>query len=389
MTQKILFDQITGDSIQIGDTLITGNRVTRNDGPVAGVNADIYANTSLLPTTNLQSGVFAYVTETNTLYYSNGSGWFKIALINETPTITLDKDLIELTSDISNATFSYTVDDPEEFPVTISVTDDFGGLANTVLYESNNTIEVNNLSITETNDYQVTVSASDGINIATASIPISYNSLPAGMATDVAIDNLVGLWNFSTANPTTDLVGGYTGTLNSGAVVETHSTVGAMRTNGSSSRGLSITDSNFFNGGFTNNQATVMFIVSWDDTKVMFLTGSHIGYLGAASSTNSFYHSGISFADIYMYYNNSLTGSLQTPYGGRDANRYTVVFCRFTSSTNLQNHSSIMAPASYGAGWHWDGYFKEIGFYNKHLTVSEMTLIGRDYNTVYGSGVMN
>ena len=53
--------------------------------PSAG--ASVYANLAALPTSGNTQGDFAHVTSNNGLYIWNGSGWYSIAIVNATPSI--------------------------------------------------------------------------------------------------------------------------------------------------------------------------------------------------------------------------------------------------------------------------------------------------------------
>ena len=50
----------------------------------------VYATLDDLPTSGLTSGDQAYITSTNRIYVSNGSGWYNVALINATPSLSID-----------------------------------------------------------------------------------------------------------------------------------------------------------------------------------------------------------------------------------------------------------------------------------------------------------
>ena len=49
----------------------------------------VYATLNDLPTSGLTAGDQAYVTATNRLYVSNGTGWYNVALFNATPTLSI------------------------------------------------------------------------------------------------------------------------------------------------------------------------------------------------------------------------------------------------------------------------------------------------------------
>ena len=57
---------------------------------VQGGAVTTYANSSVLPFSPISpAGSLAYATATSSLYMSNGSGWYKVTLINTAPSITL------------------------------------------------------------------------------------------------------------------------------------------------------------------------------------------------------------------------------------------------------------------------------------------------------------
>ena len=198
MTQKINFNNLRGDSLTIGNTVITGTGVQNNGESVAGVRATIYANNASLPRSGLTAGQYAFSTANSTLFYTNGSGWYKVTTINQTPSITLSANSVTLES-ANVADLNYTVDEPEGTPVTISVSN--SGIANTSvanveLFLSNNTIRFNKLS-EDFLEANVIVSASDGINIGIAftniidvfvppTAPTNYTSLYAWTAIDMS-----------------------------------------------------------------------------------------------------------------------------------------------------------------------------------------------------------
>jgi len=180
MTQKIHFNNLTGNSITIGNTVIDGTGITTDGETVAGIKADIYANNASLPLSGLTAGKYAYTTANTTLFYTDGNGWYRLTTINETPSVTLSVDSVTLGDDGNTASFTYTVTDESSVTITVSNS----GISNTSLanvqhYTSNNTITVNNVGFATANAFTVTVSASDGINIgtATANVAVAYAPL--------------------------------------------------------------------------------------------------------------------------------------------------------------------------------------------------------------------
>ena len=178
MVQKLGMQNLTGESLTVGNTVITGTGVTVSGEPLSGGTggAQVYANSSVFPLTDLTAGSFAFANNNNTLFMSNGSGWYKIALINQTPTITASLSSVSLGNDANTVFVGYTVAEPEGTPVTVSVSN--SGISNTsqgnvVHYTSNNTIEVNNFA-GEGGEWSANVilTVSDGVNLGTDSFTI-------------------------------------------------------------------------------------------------------------------------------------------------------------------------------------------------------------------------
>jgi len=58
----------------------------------AGAGVTVYATVDDLPTTGLTAGDEAFLSGSNRLYISNGTGWYSIGLINTNPAITSVED---------------------------------------------------------------------------------------------------------------------------------------------------------------------------------------------------------------------------------------------------------------------------------------------------------
>jgi hypothetical protein len=119
-----------------------------------------YANASVLPLVDLVSGTQVYVTDTNSLFITDGSGWYKVATVNLSPSLTLGVSSISLTSG-GSADINYTVVEPEDTPYTITASATSN--ASITVYQANNTITFNNPSATSTET--ITISATDGVNV--------------------------------------------------------------------------------------------------------------------------------------------------------------------------------------------------------------------------------
>jgi hypothetical protein len=98
---------------------------------VGDIGLSVYSTLDSLPTSALTSGDQAFVSENNRIYVSNGTGWYNVALLNATPTlsispsgaVTLATDgstptIITLTatdSDNADASLIYTVESDGSF----------------------------------------------------------------------------------------------------------------------------------------------------------------------------------------------------------------------------------------------------------------------------------
>ena len=139
----------------------------------------VYANKESLPSTGLTSGDQAFVTATSRFYISNGSGWYNVAMINATPTLSISPSgAIQLATDGSTPTVvTLTAADSDNavagLPLTVESDGNFGGLATLSQDSSVFTItpKAQN-SATQTNS-TLTFKASDGINIASGTTAFS------------------------------------------------------------------------------------------------------------------------------------------------------------------------------------------------------------------------
>jgi hypothetical protein len=87
-----------------------------------------YDSIGLLPVTGLIAGTQAFVTSTNRLYVSNGSGWYNTALINATPALSLSSSgTITLASDGSPTTITMTATDSDNSDANLVLSLESGG----------------------------------------------------------------------------------------------------------------------------------------------------------------------------------------------------------------------------------------------------------------------
>ena len=202
MVQNVFTEQLTGSTLTLtsangqsvaltasntGSLLSGGSEVGTGGG---GSGVTVYANSSVFPLDNLTAGEMAFANNNNTLYLTNGFGWYKIALINTDPSVTANVTAVSLGGTANTILVGYTVTEPEGTPVTVTIAN--SGIANTsqgniVHYTANNTLEINNFA-GEGSEWSanVTITVSDGVGIAAASFSVSvvYAPDPNGILYD-------------------------------------------------------------------------------------------------------------------------------------------------------------------------------------------------------------
>ena len=137
-----------------------------------------YANSSVLPFSPISpAGSLAYTTATGTLYMSNGSGWYKISMVNTSPSISLSSTTASPTATNLTLDFTYTVTEPEGTPTTVTFAN--SGIATTGNVAITHTTSNNHIRLVfdgttkYSGDASVTLSATDGVNIGTGTITIT------------------------------------------------------------------------------------------------------------------------------------------------------------------------------------------------------------------------
>ena len=128
-----------------------------------------YATVAELPLTGNSNGDLAFVEETDRLYLSNDNGWFNIALINTSPTITQGgAGSYALATDGTPTVITLTATDPEQIPLTWSYTVTSGALGTTAtVTQADNvfTITPGTTDPTDAGTFELTFSVTDGTNI--------------------------------------------------------------------------------------------------------------------------------------------------------------------------------------------------------------------------------
>ena len=163
-----------GDTVTSnGITYTYSSSKTRWDGAApSGSSTTVYATIDDLPLSGASTGDQAYVSGNNRLYIWNGTGWYNIALINTTPSISGASSSYILATDGTATTVTITATDPEGIPITYSIASDTSGNVATVTQGTG--ANTNVFTITPSTNtanagtFSLTFRASDGVNIATA-----------------------------------------------------------------------------------------------------------------------------------------------------------------------------------------------------------------------------
>lgn len=159
--------------------------------------SDSYGATSDLPLTQNQVGDQAFVTSNNNLYVWNGSGWYKIATVNLTPSITTQPEsTYTFQTDGTAISVTLAATDPEGFPLTWSATESgMGTLATKSQSDNVFTYTPSTDSGDQGSSFTATFSVTDGVNTAvsnTATFTIGIDVTASGLADTVTVSTPAG-----------------------------------------------------------------------------------------------------------------------------------------------------------------------------------------------------
>ena len=134
----------------------------------------VYDTIDSLPISSLTAGDEAYVKANNRLYISNGSGWYNVALINLSPTMTLDPTgSIVLSTEGVATTVTITASDSDnpDAILSYSVESDGNGIGNYTVSQDSSVFTITPLtedSGASAATFTLTFKTTDNINTATA-----------------------------------------------------------------------------------------------------------------------------------------------------------------------------------------------------------------------------
>lgn len=147
---------------------------------VAGTGLTVYSTLDSLPVSSLTAGDQAYVQANRRLYISNGSGWYNVALVNATPSLSLDQSgTIIMNADTLTVTVvaSATDSDDNQDMISFSVESDGNMLATGVTVSQDSSV-FTITSLTEDSggvagDFTLTFKATDGIAVDNEALSFS------------------------------------------------------------------------------------------------------------------------------------------------------------------------------------------------------------------------
>jgi hypothetical protein len=152
----------------------------------SGATVAAYSLMSELPLTGVAAGAQAFVSENNKLFLWTGTGWYNIALVNQTPSaISGANATYDLAIDGTPTVVTLNATDPEGFPLTWSYQVTTGALGSTATVAQADNVFTITPSTTEANagTFTLTFSASDGVNqsVASSDFSLSFGPAPAGV----------------------------------------------------------------------------------------------------------------------------------------------------------------------------------------------------------------
>lgn len=163
---------LSANSLHLGDTVLTEASL----GDLGGGATTVYATTSLLPRTGIDAGATAFVTETSRFYIWNGVGWFNVAVVNNTPTITnAPAATYNLFANGSPTIITLAATDVDGDTLTWSYSaPDASGKA--TITQADNVFTITPLTDIADTSFTIDFEVTDGINISTASSTVNIDN---------------------------------------------------------------------------------------------------------------------------------------------------------------------------------------------------------------------
>ena len=165
-----------------GDLVIKSGGSTTTVRPGLGVTSQqpvtTVANKAALPLppTGITNGALYYTTASSEMFMKSGGGWYRVAMINTSPSITLNKTTATISGSNLTLDVSYTTVEPEGTPVTVALAN--SGIADTNVATITHTTANNNIRVvfdgsTDLTDATITATVTDGVNTGVGTITFS------------------------------------------------------------------------------------------------------------------------------------------------------------------------------------------------------------------------
>ena len=376
-----------GDTVTSnGITYTYSSSKTRWDAAApSGSSTTVYATIDLLPLSGASTGDQAFVSGNNRLYIWNGTGWYNIALINTTPSISGVNGSYALAADGTPTTVTITATDPEGLPITYSIASDTSGNIATVSQGTGANSNVFTITpSTNAGTFSLTFRASDGVNIATAVSSFTLQLQIDDSNYTTALITSVGANNATNSSFTDDSSSNHTITANGNV---SQSTFSPHRHGGYSTlldgNGDTLTVPSTSTVAFGTGAFTVeawVYILSTGDRGIFQTGGSHFPTTASASSAIQITSSGTKWA---MYANNTSYQSTVT----YSLNRwYHVALVRGTNSyTTLYVDGTAVVGVADGANY--SGTYLGIGAIYGAASAQCFNGYIRDFRVVKGTAV--
>jgi len=172
-----------GSVLTPGKTTLGSSSLPTN---IANAGFSIVQSTSDLPS-SVSTGTQSFVRDTKMLYLYNGSNWYKIAAVNQSPSgITGVNASYTLATDGTATTITAVATDPEGFPLTWSSTVSSGSLNGTTVSQVDNVFTITPHASNATS-FSITFNVTDGANSAVSAVSqftLSFGSWGGPVLTD-------------------------------------------------------------------------------------------------------------------------------------------------------------------------------------------------------------
>ena len=313
----------------------------------------VYNTAAQLPLVGNEAGDMAFIDSDNRMYLYTGDGWFQIALVNETPTITTGPNASYLLEyGTSPIVLTLIASDPEGSPITWGysvTTGSIGSSATVQQVENVFTITPSNGAGLSSNTFSITFTASDGNSLATAVSSFTlatsnYAISPLQGSYSTAISGALqgnGDYKLTGSAPTLS-VGGqlYTQPFTEKTyfeIVLTSFSIGMMGFHTTLTSNYNSTDGTngfmYFNGNHYKSWSTIT------DTGLGSWAGGDVLQFAIDPSTRTMYYSKNDSATIYSHTLAVGDGNIRFTFGsGTGSTTYDITL---RSKANLQYKSSF------------------------------------------------